>query len=102
MNNTEKVKRLQSLCQEMKNVDCFYKDLEDMGDLKINYYDYMTTAPINCDEELKRLPDADYELCTALLTMILREDHFSNGSFMRRYEAGQVKMILDRMLESLK
>ena len=102
MNNTEKVKRLQSLCQEMKHVDCFYKDLEDMGDLKTNYYDYMTTAPINCDEELKRLPDADYELCTALLTMLLREDHFSNGSFMRRYEAGQVKMILDRMLELLK
>ena len=102
MNNTEKVKRLQSLCLGVKHVDCFYKDLEDMGDLKTNYYDYMTTAPINCDEELKRLPDADYELCTALLTMLLREDHFSNGSFMRRYEAGQVKMILDRMLELLK
>lgn len=67
MNNTEKVKRLQSLCQEMKHVDCFYKDLEDMGDLKINYYDYMTTVPINCDEELKRLPDADYEICTAFI-----------------------------------
>ena len=65
-------------------------------------YDYMTTAPINCDEELKRLPEADYELCTALLTMLLREDYFSNGSFMKRYEAGQVKMILDRMLELLK
>ena len=102
MNNTEKVKRLQSFCQEMEHVDCFYKDLEDIGDLKTNYYDYMTTAPINCDEELKRLTDADYELCTALLTMLLREDHFSNGSFMRRYEAGQVKMILDRMLELLK
>ena len=101
MNNTEKVKRLQSLYLGVKHMDCFYKDLEDMGDLKTNYYDYMTTAPINCDEELKRLPDADYELCTALLTMLLREDHFSNGSFMRRYEAGQVKMILDRMLELL-
>ena len=98
MNNTEKVKRLQSLCLGVKHMDCFYKDLEDMGDLKTNYYDYMTTALINCDEELKRLQDADYELCTALLTMLLREDHFSNGSFMRRYEAGQVKMILDRML----
>lgn len=32
----------------------------------------MTTSPINCDEGLKRMPIADYELCIALLTMILR------------------------------
>lgn len=30
---------------------------------------------------------------TVLLTMLLREDHFCNSSFMRRYEAGQVKMM---------
>lgn len=37
-----------------KNEDCFYQALEAMGDLKTNYSDYMTTEPINCDEELKR------------------------------------------------
>ena len=36
----------------------------------------MITEPIDCNEELKRVPGADYELCTALLTMLLREDHF--------------------------
>ena len=35
--------------------------LEETGDLKTNYWDYMTTEPINCNnEELKRLESADY------------------------------------------
>lgn len=102
MNNSEKRNSIQKLLKCKKHEDCFYQALEAMGELKTNYSDYMTTEPINCNEELKRLPNADYELCTALLTMLLREDHFCNGSFMRRYEAGQVKMILDRMLELLK
>ena len=63
--------------------------------------DYMTTEPINIDEELERVPEADYELCTALLTALLREDHFSNGSFQRRQRAGEVNMILERMLAVL-
>ena len=54
------------------------------------------------EKELERLPDADYELCTALLTMILREDHFSNGYLRVRYEAGQVDAILNRMIDTLK
>ena len=36
----------------------------------------MTTEPINCNEALKRLECDDYDLCSALLTMLLREDHF--------------------------
>lgn len=62
---------------------------------------YMTTEPINCNEELQRVANADYELCTALLTAILREDHFSNGSFERRQRAGQVDEILKRMVAEL-
>ena len=102
MLNEEKIVLIQHVISNSSSEEVCYKLLEAMDDLKRNYGDYMTTAPINCDEELKRLPDADYELCTALLTMLLREDHFCNGSFMRRYEDGQVKMILDRMLELLK
>ncbi|MCR5106116.1 MAG: hypothetical protein K6B68_16925 [Eubacterium sp.] len=60
------------------------EDLEKMGDLKTDYADYMTSGPIDCDEESKRLPDADYDLCSELLTMLLREDNFDNGSFERR------------------
>lgn len=61
----------------------------------------MTTKPINCSEELQRVANADYELCTALLTTILREDHFSNGSFEHRQRASQVDEILKRMVAEL-
>lgn len=61
----------------------------------------MITEPIDCNEELKRVSGADYELCTALLTMLLREDHFSNGSFERRFADGQVLPVLVRMKDVL-
>ena len=69
--------------------------------LKVNYGDYLITEPINCDIELERIPEADYELCTALLTMLLREDHFCNGSFVKHQEQGQVNAILSQMIELL-
>lgn len=100
MTKQEKIQIIQSHLKEQR-VGRFYEVLEDMDDLRNNYFDYMTTKPINCSEELKRVPDADYELCTALLTMLLREDHFSNGSFERRVRAGDVKKILERMIEIL-
>ena len=59
----------------------------------------MTTAPINCNEELKRTETADYDLCCALLTMLFREDHFAQfGCFDSRYENGDVQKIIDRMI----
>ena len=102
MTNTEK----QKVLQDLKNTDTcsvssYYETMENIGDMKYNYGDYMITEPIDCHEELKRLPEADYDLCCALLTMLLREDHFCNGSFERRYNAGEVKLILDRMLALL-
>ena len=83
------------------NVTLFYEVLEQCGDLKANYYDYMTTAPIKCDEELLRLPTASYDLCCALLTMLLREDHFCNGIFERRQRAGHVKPVVERIIKLL-
>ena len=53
----------------------------------------------NCDEELKRILTADYELCCALLTMLFREDHFAKyGCFENRCEKGDVQKIIDRMI----
>lgn len=100
MTKQEKIMCIQSLFDEQR-VELFYQALEDMEDYKGNYSDYMTTSPINCNEELKRVPDADYELCTALLMMLLREDHFSNGSFEQRVQAGDVRPLLERMIELL-
>lgn len=97
----EKIKTILYAIDNPNTEELYYKLLEDIGGLKRNYWDYMTSEPINCDEELKRLPDADYELCTALLTMILREDHFSNGSLMERYRSGQVDAILRKMIDTI-
>ena len=88
--------------QEDPQEDLYADLLETMGDLKNNYGDYMITEPIDCNEELKRVPGADYELCTALLSMMLREDHFSDGSFDRRFADGQVLPVLVRMRDVLR
>lgn len=98
MTNAEKILAIQHAIDHPNTEEMYYDLLERMGDLKSNYYDYMSTAPINCDVELERLPDADYNLCAALLTMLLREDHFSDGALRERYEAGQVDAILHRMI----
>jgi len=97
-----KIRLLEELNTErVLSESCFYDILEQCGVLKTNYGDYMTTAPIECDTELKRLPEADYDLCCALITMLLREDHFSNGSFMMRQRNGQVKPIIERIIALL-
>lgn len=97
MTNKEKARMIQAVIDHPGRERTYYGLLEDLGDLKGN----MTTEPINCNEELQRVANADYELCTALLTAILREDHFSNGSFERRQRAGQVDEILKRMVAEL-
>ena len=98
MTNAEKIVAIQKVIGHPVTEELYYDLLASMGDIKRNYWDYMTTEPINCDIELSRLPNADYDLCTALLTMLLREDHFSNGALQERYEAGQVDAILSRMI----
>ncbi len=101
MTKQEKIQSIQAVLDHPGTERTYYGLLEGLGDLKGNYADYMTTEPINCNEELQRVKNADYELCTALLTAILREDHFSNGSFERRQRAGQVDEILKRMVAEL-
>ena len=101
MNKYDKVSAIKELIDVPDTAEKYYELLENMGDLKTDYHTYATTEPIDCDKELERVPNADYELCTALLTMILREDHFSNGSFERRQRIDQVNAILKRMIETL-
>lgn len=98
MTKAEKTQKIQEVLELKNPKENLYADLlKIMGDLKNNYGDYMITEPIDCDEELERISKADYELCTALLTMLLRENHFSNGSFERRFAEGQVLPVLVRM-----
>ena len=102
MTKAEKIQKIQKILELKNPQENLYADLlKTMGDLKTNYGDYMITEPIDCDEELERISGADYELCTALLTMLLREDPFSNGSFDRRFADGQVLPVLVRMKDVL-
>lgn len=61
------------------------------------YYEFMMTRPVWMDMELRRVETADFSLCCALLTALLREDHFSNGAFAARVRNGDVKRLLHRM-----
>ncbi len=80
----------------------YEKLLEKSGDLKSDYFDYMTSLPVDCDTELLSTDDADYDRCCALLTMLIREDCFTeSGSFDKRCENGDVKRITDRMIRIL-
>lgn len=102
MNDSEKIVLFEKLnCNDVLSIETFYDVLEKCSALKANYREYLITAPINCDEELRRLPTADYDLCCALLTMLLREDHFSDGSFDRRQRRGQVTPIVERIIHLL-
>lgn len=101
MENLRIVSELQELQNRMPTTaeNC-YRILEKIGGIKYNYYVYLS-EPIDCDKELLRLPDADYEMCCVLLTMLLREDHFSNGSFEERVQSGVVDRIINRMITLL-
>lgn len=102
MKPNEKIVLFQKLnTKKITDAETFYETLEKCDALKTNYHDYITTAPIDCDKELLRLPRADYDLCCALLTMLLREDHFCNGSFARRQRMGQVKPIVEQIIHLL-
>jgi hypothetical protein len=99
MTNIVKKEKLQTLLamntfEERHYYDC----LGDIDDLKFNDDEYLKSCPMDAIKELKLLPDADYELCAALLTMVLREDHWCNGSFEQRFKNGEVTPILHRMI----
>ncbi|MCF7630099.1 hypothetical protein L3K75_08680 [[Ruminococcus] lactaris] len=98
MTKAEKIRMIREVL-ELKDPqeDLYVNLLRKIGDLKNNYGDYMITEPLDYNKELKRIPSADYELCTALLFMILREDHFTNGSFDWRFADDQVLLVLERM-----
>ena len=52
MNNQDKIKAIQAVLSHSGNESVYYDLLEQLGDLKVNYSDYMVIEPINCNEEL--------------------------------------------------
>ena len=101
LRKTEKLKKIQLLLNQ-KNLyeDQYERLLAATGDWKSNYTDYLITEPIDLVEELKRVPEADYELCTALLTMLVKEEIPENSSD-KMFVDHKGLMILERMNEIL-
>ena len=92
----------QLLKYKPENFDWYYDQLESLDMLVYDYGSYMITEPLDVDEELRRVFDADFDLCRALLTLLFREDHFNNGSFDTRVERGDVKLIVERMRDLIR
>ena len=101
MRKSEKLKKIQLLLNQ-KNLyeDQYERFLAATGDWKSNYTDYLITEPIDLVEELKRVPEADYELCTALLTMLVKEEIPENASD-KTFVDHKGLLILERMNEIL-
>lgn len=92
----------QLLAYDHGQFDRYYDQLEALDLIKFNYGSYLITEPIDIEVELRRIFDADFDLCCALLTMLFREDHFDNGSFDRRVERGDVRLIVERMRDLIR
>lgn len=101
MTAEEKIKIIKSNIGKSYDVSDYYSMMEELGDLKKNYHEYAVSEPIDCNHELRRLDEADYDLATAIFTMLLREDHFCEGRFERRARSGQVDAVLNKMVELL-
>lgn len=97
--HAEVIEKLKQLTPNKYVNETYYQNAwKEIGADKYDYQKYVTTAPINCDIELRRLDNADYPLCCALMTMLFREDHFCDGKFDRRFRNGDVQKIIDRMI----
>ena len=102
MHNEEKKDKLRLLLEkDTSNESYYFECLQQFGDHNGDYRRLLSTDPINVDVELLRLPDANYELCVALLIMLLRESHWIEGSFERRYRNGEVQSIISKMITLL-
>lgn len=86
------------------NEDRYYSLLSLLNCEGMNYWDYMhneENEPVNINSEMKYLKEEGLMFALAMLTAILREDHFSNGSLIERIENGDVDKVLERVLETI-
>ena len=100
MKSADKIKVIEEFISN-PNISRLYETLEEIDLIKYNYSEYMTTAPINCDDELRRVHNAEFDEASAIMTMLLREDHFSNGAIRERHDRGQVIPVLERLVKLL-
>ena len=78
-----KFKATDEECRELEKLHPNWKLPDDLEDEPVNYELV----------DIEEFSDED------ILTMLLREDHFCNGSFAERLRDGDVQPLLERMLE---
>ncbi|MGL4624413.1 MAG: DUF6508 domain-containing protein [Culicoidibacterales bacterium] len=100
MTNKNKQLLLTQVLQSADPVE-WYRMLKEIRAFKTDYLHYMTTDPINADKELERLESADYDLCAALLMMLLREEQHRSGSLQSRRDSGELATLVTRMIQFL-
>lgn len=90
---------LEFIDDEQPKCDELLSFLDINGMVVRDYYNYISSTPIDVDYELMQIASADLEKSAALLSMLFREDHFSEGSFEKRWRKGEVQKVLQRMLD---
>ena len=68
-----------------------------------NYSDYWGKSSLSADDLTERLREdrvsrCDEFQCQVLFTTLLREDHWNNGAWEKRWEKGEPQRVLRRML----
>lgn len=80
-------------------VETYCTVLEEINALTFNYAEWL--GELDVDKQLKKVPKADYNLACAIITMILREDYWTNGKFKERLSAGEVRCVIEKMTSEL-
>ena len=109
MTNERKIKELQALGKTPDMEDVF-DTLERIGDLKGNYEEILSGlldkwkvgGPSIFDIAISEYQDTgDYNEVAALLTFLTRENKEEPGAFAARAKKGEIKKIIDRMIQLL-
>lgn len=86
---------------EQMDIDLCRDVLTQAGLLVSDYRDYMIGEPMIVEQELQRLPDSDFELSRALLTLVVRDAEKAPEAFAQRLESGVFHRILAHTKDTL-
>lgn len=75
----------------------FYETLITSEFIDYDYSTHLSEGPIIIDEEIRKIKNADFIFAKAMLTAIMREDHFCNGSFEKRVANGDVYQVIRKL-----
>lgn len=107
MTNVEKAKLLQDYKDNnLKDVIKCVDTLDEMGDLKGNYWEILKLQEIESlnqfDDAVEKYAESDnYDELAALLTFLTREEAVDIGAFQERANKGDVEKVVDRMIKIL-